>query len=381
MPGTNFIDKNTVITAVYMNGVDAAIYDAIGDGVSPPSSHGEVKANLSLDNVDNTSDINKPISTVTQTALDLKVSKDSSTGAATLPSGTTAQRPTSPSHGNLRANSTLGVQEWWNGSSWVSLADSGAFLQVAGGNQMLAPLVFNTDTNAVIQVGSTPVANITTAAGIPFMKNKLINGEVTRINQRGVVNWAAVANGAYGYDRWKKIDASNMTQIIEAGNFRPSTVHTLSGVGVTTQQITSPASGNWTLPNIPITATNVQLEEGLEATPFEVRHIALELEMCQRYLPVITDGAFGSGYFANTTGGVIYTPFKVQPRVKPSGITTAGTVTTNSALGSIAVSTSYNGNTGLSGAYINCSGSGFTAGQAFCAILSGAPILFTGCEL
>lgn len=286
MPGTNFIDKNTVITAVYMNGVDAAIYDAIGDGVSPPSSHGEVKANLSLDNVDNTSDINKPISTATQTALDLKVSKDSSTGAATLPSGTTAQRPTSPSHGNLRANSTLGVQEWWNGSSWVSLADSGAFLQVAGGNQMLAPLVFNTDTNAVIQVGSTPVANITTAAGIPFMKNKLINGEVTRINQRSVANWASVSNGNYGYDRWKKIDASNMTQIIEAGNFRPSTVHTLSGVGVTTQQITSPASGNWTLPNIPITATNVQVEEGLEATPFEVRHIALELEMCQRYYEI-----------------------------------------------------------------------------------------------
>lgn len=320
MPGTNFIDKNTVITAVYMNGVDAAIYDAIGDGVSPPSSQGEVKANLSLDNVDNTSDINKPISTATQTALDLKVSKDSSTGAATLPSGTTAQRPTSPSHGNLRANSTLGVQEWWNGSSWVSLADSGAFLQVAGGNQMLAPLVFNTDTNAVIQVGSTPVANITTAAGIPFMKNKLINGEVTRINQRGVVNWAAVANGAYGYDRWKKIDASNMTQIIEAGNFRPSTVHTLSGVGVTTQQITSPASGNWTLPNIPITATNVQLEEGLEATPFEVRHIALELEMCQRYCQFI--GSNGAASIVGTGGcnnsGVasayIYVPLIVPMR-------------------------------------------------------------------
>ena len=237
-------------------------------------------------------------------------------------------------------------------------------------------------TNKTIAASTNTVEAMSGPNNSPLsFRNKLINGEVTRINQRGVVNWAAVANGAYGYDRWKKIDASNMTQIIEAGNFRPSTVHTLSGVGVTTQQITSPASGNWTLPNIPITATNVQLEEGLEATPFEVRHIALELEMCQRYLPVITDGAFGSGYFANATSGVIYTPFKVQPRVKPSGITTAGTVTTNSALGSIAVSTSYNGNTGLSGAYINITGSGFTAGQAFCVILSGAPILFTGCEL
>ena len=315
MPGTNFIDKNTVITAVYMNGVDVAIYDAIGDGVSPPSSQGEVKANLSLDNVDNTSDINKPISTATQTALDLKVSQDSSTGAATLPSGTTAERPTSPSHGNLRANSTLGVQEWWNGSSWVSLADSGAFLQVAGGNQMLAPLVFNTDTNAVIQVGSTPVANITTAAGIPFMKNKLINGEVWRINQRGVANWAAVANGAYGYDRWKKIDASNMTQIIEAGNFRPSTVHTLSGIGVTTQQITSPASGNWTLPNIPITAMNVQVEEGLVATPFEVRHIGFELSLCQRYYFRFAGECISQ--CVSTTLALVVVPFPVQMRTAP----------------------------------------------------------------
>jgi len=137
----------------------------------------------------------------------------------------------------------------------------------------------------VIEAGGVPAANIS-ANGFPFMKNKLINGEVTRINQRGVANWAAVANGAYGYDRWKKINASNMTQIIEAGNFRPSTVHTLSGVGVTTQQITSPASGNWTLPNIPITATNVQVEEGLEATPFEVRHIAFELALCQRYYEI-----------------------------------------------------------------------------------------------
>ena len=135
----------------------------------------------------------------------------------------------------------------------------------------------------VVEANGVPAANITSPTGIPFMKNKLINGEVTRINQRNVANWAAVANGAYGYDRWKKIDASNMTQIIEAGNFRPNTVHTLSGIGVTTQQITSPASGNWTLPNIPITATNVQLEEGLEATPFEVRHIGFELSLCQRY--------------------------------------------------------------------------------------------------
>ena len=132
-------------------------------------------------------------------------------------------------------------------------------------------------------------------------RNILINGEVTRINQRGVSNWAAVSNGTYGYDRWKKVDSSNMTQIIEAGNFKVSTTYTLSGTGVTTQQITSPASGNWTLPNVPITATNVQLEEGSKATPFEIRSIGLELGICQRYFELVYFSfvgyqSAGSGY-------------------------------------------------------------------------------------
>jgi hypothetical protein len=132
-----------------------------------------------------------------------------------------------------------------------------------------------------ILIGATPVVSLPVASGIPFMKNILINGNLA-INQRGVTI-AAAANGAYGPDRWKKVDASNMTQIVEAGNFQPATVYTLSGIGVTTQQITSPASGNWTIPNVPITATNIQLEEGEVATPFEMRNVGFELSLCQRY--------------------------------------------------------------------------------------------------
>lgn len=155
--------------------------------------------------------------------------------------------------------------------------------------------------------------------GAPFgFRNKLINGNFA-INQRGV-SIAAAANGAYGPDRWKKVDASNMTQIVEAGNFRPSTQYVLSGTGVTTQVITSPASGNWTLPNIPITATNIQLEEGTIATPFEHRPIGLELSLCQRYyirpnFPAHYAGTAGAGQYAGST--LVYS-LPVTMRVAPT---------------------------------------------------------------
>lgn len=152
-------------------------------------------------------------------------------------------------------------------------------------------------------------------------RNIIINGEVTRINQRNVANWAAVSNGNYGYDRWKKIDANNMTQIIESGNFKVNTTYTLSGTGVTTQQITSPASGNWTLPNIPITATNIQVEEGSKATPFEIRPIGLELGLCQRYylnmqgVAVVYAGEAGAG---QPVTNLVFN-YPQQMRVNPTG--------------------------------------------------------------
>ena len=86
----------------------------------------------------------------------------------------------------------------------------------------------------------------------------------------------------YGYDRWRAT-ATAMVQVVEDGSYKPNTVYTLSGDGVQTQQITSPASGDWTIPEIPRTARNIQLEEGTVATPFEQRPIGLEFSLCQRY--------------------------------------------------------------------------------------------------
>ena len=38
-----------------------------------------------------------------------------------LPTGTTAQRPTSPGLGYLRFNTTIGAPEFWNGTAWRAL--------------------------------------------------------------------------------------------------------------------------------------------------------------------------------------------------------------------------------------------------------------------
>jgi hypothetical protein len=152
MSGTNFIDKNTVITAEYMNGVDRAVYDAIGDGESSPSSPTEVKVNLGLNNVDNTSDVNKPISAATQIALDLKASITAATGAVQVPTGTTAQRPTGV-EGLLRRNAELDQWEGYDGAQWAGIGGASG----AGGNPfcdenditVTADYTITTDKNAM----------------------------------------------------------------------------------------------------------------------------------------------------------------------------------------------------------------------------------------
>ena len=143
-------------------------------------------------------------------------------------------------------------------------------------------------------------------------RNILINGNLT-VNQRGL-SIASVATGAYGEDRWKKT-AGGMTQIIEEVNYLPSTVYTLSGTGVTTQQITSPASGDWTLPDIPVTARLIQLEVGDTATPFEHRSYGDELQRCQRYFQLNT-AMSGSTY--NSTTLSVHTSMTTEMRAAPS---------------------------------------------------------------
>lgn len=74
------------------------------------------RSNIGLGNVSNTSDADKPISIAQAAGL---VEKDSQTGSASIPAGTTIQRPSSPIVGMLRYNTTLAEMERYQNGTWL----------------------------------------------------------------------------------------------------------------------------------------------------------------------------------------------------------------------------------------------------------------------
>jgi len=68
-----------------------------------------------------------------------------------LPSGTTGQRPGSPSGTELRFNTTNTVLEYWDGSSWIELSESGNVSTITGTeNQVLVNGTFGTPEDGPI---------------------------------------------------------------------------------------------------------------------------------------------------------------------------------------------------------------------------------------
>ena len=211
----------------------------------------------------------------------------------------------------------------WNGAGTVS--------QPADCNFSIA--VFATDGNAGGFWGRTAIGELLPSNSTDTVKmgaieasslngsafayrNILINGDLT-INQRNA-DIASVATGEYGQDRWKKT-AGGMTQIVEEGNYVVGATYTLSGTGITTQQLTAPASGNWTLPDIPVTARQIQLELGEVATAYERRPKGLELLLCQRYYYFRAEYQIASVVSNVYTGWrVLEGTFPVTMRANPS---------------------------------------------------------------
>lgn len=170
------------------------------------------------------------------------------------------------------------------------------------------------------------------------LRNIIINGGVNtsrEINQRGIT-YAAAANNTYWADRWEKRSGNVMRQQVEEDNYVPNSVYTLSGNGITAQQITSPSSGTWNIDDIPSTASNIQVEIGEIATDFEYRSIGLEQLLCFRYYQVSTAGQEAyNGDGGNVTFYTQYYYF-TQMRAVPTIVRTVSS-STNVVGGSVTV--------------------------------------------
>jgi hypothetical protein len=142
--------------------------------------------------------------------------------------------------------------------------------------------------------------------------------------------------------------------------------------------------------------TGVQLEAGSQATSFDYRHASVELQMCQRYLPVFNmntiagafTGAVGNGMAYSTTAALINYTFKVTPRVPPTGITVSAASHFSLVLsntGTAALTGLAFGDANYDSCILSCTGaSSLTAGNSTFLRNNGASvgqILFTGCEL
>jgi len=168
--GTSFNSiQGLSVTVPSMDGVAAVgvgVTTARGDHVHPtdtsraplasPTFTGTVsgitKTMVGLGSVDNTADLNKPVSNPQLAAF---VSKTSATGSAILPAGNDAQRDVSPTVGAIRYSSTLIGWEGWNGTNWVAI----------GGGQMLG----NALIKAISYNSQTIGENLTVAAGTNAM--------------------------------------------------------------------------------------------------------------------------------------------------------------------------------------------------------------------
>ena len=271
--------------------------------------------------------------------------------------------PAAPTTGQVYTDTTSGQSWTWDGVKWKG-ASSTAYWKRTG--TAVEPYT----------AGDTIQGQLVPTNGALGSRNVIINGMVN-INQRGVTI-AAAAVGAYGPDRWKKVDASHMTQIIEDLNFVHGAKYTLSWKGGTPQVLTAPGSGHWTLPNIPITATEIQLELGEVATPFERRPYGLELALCQRYFEFISAGNL-AGVANSTNEARMAGIFRVFKRATPTiAIATGTTVVIKRILANATATAS---SASITDSFVSADGISYSHINGFTGLSSGEFITLNGTHL
>lgn len=267
--------------------------------------------------------------------------------------------------------------------------------------------------------------------------NKFANGAF-RTNQRGYVSGTALAAGVpstgvgYGHDGFRA-GPGGMTYTFTQ-SLGPTQITITAGTGIMTAEDVSieggtyllswtgaaqarvginnaAPSGTYASSPILISAANagqaitaefnagtlgtVQLKSGTAQVSFEWPDPQSQLARCQRYLPVIgpsaagVNGVIASGQCTSTTTAVFPIPFKVTPRVPPTGLTAVNpagfqasnasyTGATTSSVALYGTTSNYN-----VGVLLTTAGAALVAGNAstLLSVTVGAQLIFTGAEI
>ncbi len=209
--------------------------------------------------------------------------------------------------------------------------------------------------DAAVTTAKLADAAVTTAklafdgGALSGMRNLIINGNPV-INQRVYVSGTATAGAnQYTLDRWRVVTsgqsvswtdsagirtvtapAGGMEQVIEALN-NLGGVHTLSWTGTATAtvngasvanggQVTLTGNTDVTIRMLGGTWSQLQLEQGSIATPFERRQYGAELALCQRYYEAETAGGptNNDGLFSAGAAATAFTAFNTTKRATPT---------------------------------------------------------------
>lgn len=238
-------------------------------------------------------------------------------------------------------------------SGWQVLAYQKADGTAVSGAALSTDLASATGVLAISNggTGASTLASAKTNLGIPEITpglgNLLINGNFA-INQRGYVSGAATSGAnQYTLDRWRVVTsgqnltfsasgngnqitapAGGVEQVVEALNVEGGTyvlnwtgtaTATVNGVARTKgENFTLSANATATVRFIGGTVSRAQLELGTTPTPFEMRQIAEELALCQRYYVSMT-GLLKTQYAASTlTTNIASVEFPVTMRASPT---------------------------------------------------------------
>lgn len=189
----------------------ASTYAPIASPTFTGTVSGITKSMVGLANVDNTSDVNKPVSTAAQTALDLKANLDSPTftGTVTLPSGTVTNGMLAGSIANTKlVNSkvTLGSTDVSLGTTATTLTgfssiSSTSFTGALTGNASTATkLAATKNINGIAFDGSadiTVTADATTLTGTS-LKSTVVGSSLTSVGTITTGVWnGSVINASY----------------------------------------------------------------------------------------------------------------------------------------------------------------------------------------